>query len=116
MDLEAVGDIALHIILSKLRAEDSARAACVSTKLRASASDESLWSLFCARDLHLSQPLDPLGNFAPSFKKIEKQKVGGLDDQVLTIIGSLLGVSISWKFVAENLHMVVVCKFLRKWY
>ncbi|TQD72337.1 hypothetical protein C1H46_042134 [Malus baccata] len=66
--LHKVGDIALHIILSKLRAEDSARAACVSTKLRASASDESFWSLFCARDLHLSQPLDPLGNFAPSFK------------------------------------------------
>ncbi|XP_009341172.1 F-box protein SKIP16 [Pyrus x bretschneideri] len=69
MDLEAVGDLALHIILSKLGAEDSARAACVSTKLRASASDESLWSLFCARDLHLSQPLDPLGNLAPSFKE-----------------------------------------------
>ncbi|RXI00819.1 hypothetical protein DVH24_001053 [Malus domestica] len=74
MNLEAVGDLALHIILSKLGAEDSAKAACVSTKLRASASDESLWSLFCARDLHLSQPLDPLGNLAPSFKKVLDSK------------------------------------------
>lgn len=68
MGLEAVGDLALHTILSKLEAEDSARAACVSKKLRASASEDSLWSHFCARDLDLSQPLDPHGNLTPSFK------------------------------------------------
>ncbi|CAL8992718.1 unnamed protein product [Prunus brigantina] len=69
MGLEAVGDLALHTILSKLEAEDSARAACVSKKLRASASEDSLWSHFCARDLDLPQPLDPHGNLTPSFKE-----------------------------------------------
>ncbi|KAM5570174.1 F-box protein SKIP16 [Rosa sericea] len=68
MGLEAVGDLALHIILSKLGAEESGRAACVSKQLRASASEDPLWSHFCAQELHLSQPLDPHGNLAPSFK------------------------------------------------
>nr|XP_011457254.1 PREDICTED: F-box protein SKIP16 isoform X2 [Fragaria vesca subsp. vesca] len=68
MGLEAVGDLALHIILRKLGAEESARAACVSKQLRASASEDPLWSHFCAQDLHLHQPLDPHGNLAPSFK------------------------------------------------
>ncbi|XP_050372876.1 F-box protein SKIP16 [Argentina anserina] len=68
MGLESVGDLALHIILRKLGAQDSARAACVSKQLRASASEDPLWSHFCALDLHLSQPFDPHGNLSPSFK------------------------------------------------
>lgn len=68
MDLEAVGDLALHIILTKLGAKDTAVAACVSKKLRFFASEETLWFKFCSQDLNLNQPVDPLGNPTPSFK------------------------------------------------
>lgn len=68
LELEAVGDLALHVILTKLGPKDTATAACVSKKLRSSASEESLWSKFCSQDLDLKQPLDPLGNPTPSFK------------------------------------------------
>ncbi|XP_059432911.1 F-box protein SKIP16-like [Corylus avellana] len=69
LELEALGDLALHVILSKLGPKDTARAACVSNKLRSSASDDSLWSNFCSQDLDLNRPLDPLGNPTPSFKE-----------------------------------------------
>ncbi|XP_062173525.1 F-box protein SKIP16 [Alnus glutinosa] len=69
LELEAVGDLALHVILTKLGPKDTATAACVSKKLRSSASAESLWSKFCSQDLDLKHPLDPLGNPTPSFKK-----------------------------------------------
>lgn len=68
LELEAVGDLALHVILTKLGPKDTATAACVSKKLRSSASEESLWSKFCSQDLDLKHPLDPLGNPTPSFK------------------------------------------------
>lgn len=68
MDLEAVGDLALNVILTKLGPKDSARAACISKKLRSLASEESLWLKFCSQDLDLKQPFDPLGNPVPSFK------------------------------------------------
>ncbi|GMY32568.1 F-box protein SKIP16 isoform X1 [Fagus crenata] len=68
MGLEEVEDLVLHTILSKLGPKDSARAACVSNKLRSSASEDSLWSIFCFQDLDLKEPLDPLGNPTPSFK------------------------------------------------
>ncbi|XP_021906975.1 F-box protein SKIP16 [Carica papaya] len=68
MGLEGVGDLSLHIVLSKLGAEDAARVACVSRRLRVSSSEDSLWSEFCSRDLCLSAPLDPHGNPAHSFK------------------------------------------------
>lgn len=70
MGLEGVGDLSLHIVLSKLGAEDAARVACVSRRLRVSSSEDSLWSEFCSRDLCLSAPLDPHGNPAHSFKVI----------------------------------------------
>ncbi|XP_041011655.1 F-box protein SKIP16-like [Juglans microcarpa x Juglans regia] len=68
MDLEAVGDLALHIILSKLGAKYTAVTACVSKKLRSFASEDSLWFKFCSQDIDLNQPIDPLGNPTPSFK------------------------------------------------
>ena len=68
LELEALGDLALHVILSNLGPKDTARAACVSNKLRSSASDDSLWSNYCSQDLDLNRPLDPLGNPTPSFK------------------------------------------------
>ena len=68
MGLEELEDLVLHTILSKLGPKDSARAACVSNKLRSSASEDSLWSIFCFQDLDLKEPLDPLGNPTPSFK------------------------------------------------
>ncbi|KAI4324348.1 hypothetical protein L6164_023895 [Bauhinia variegata] len=68
MALESVGDLALHLILDKLDADDTARVACVCKKLNASASEETLWSRICSQDLGLAHPLDHLGNPAPSFK------------------------------------------------
>ncbi|KAK9288590.1 hypothetical protein L1049_017049 [Liquidambar formosana] len=68
MELEGLGELALHIILLKSGPENTAAVACVSKKFRDSASDDSLWFNFCSHDLDLSAPLDPLGNPTPSFK------------------------------------------------
>ncbi|XVE84491.1 hypothetical protein DITRI_Ditri17bG0017700 [Diplodiscus trichospermus] len=66
--LDGLGDLALHIILSKLCPADNVRVSCVSKRLRISASEDSLWAQFCLQDLHLSTPQDHQGNPAPSFK------------------------------------------------
>ncbi|WOH11629.1 hypothetical protein DCAR_0831119 [Daucus carota subsp. sativus] len=66
--MESVGGLAMHEILSKLGARETAIVSCVSRNFEEWASDDSLWAEFCARDLNLSSPLDPLGNLAPSFK------------------------------------------------
>ncbi|KAK4566617.1 hypothetical protein RGQ29_002759 [Quercus rubra] len=68
MDLEAMGDLVLHTILSNLTPKDTAIAACVSNKLKSSASADILWSKFCSQELDLNEPIDPLGNPTPSFK------------------------------------------------
>ncbi|XP_010485720.1 PREDICTED: F-box protein SKIP16-like [Camelina sativa] len=68
MGLEDAGDLVLHIVLSKIGPESTGRVACVSKSLRVSASEESLWSIFCSRDLNISTPLDPHGDPVPSFK------------------------------------------------
>ena len=68
--LDRLGDLALHIILSKLGPADTVRVSCVSKRLRLSASEDSLWTQFCFQDLHLSTPQDHHGNPAPSFKVI----------------------------------------------
>lgn len=68
MDLESLGGLTVHIILSKLAPQDAASVACVSKRFRNWASDDLLWSRFCADDLDLSSPLDPLDNPMPSFK------------------------------------------------
>ncbi|OWM67911.1 hypothetical protein CDL15_Pgr010849 [Punica granatum] len=73
MELEAVGDLALHIILSKLGPENVGRVACVSKKLQLSASEDPLWSKFCSDELGLSSPLDPLGDPILSFKEAYKR-------------------------------------------
>ncbi len=70
MQLEAVGDLGLHIILSKLGPENVGKVACVSKKLLLSASEDSLWSKFCSDELGLASPVDPLGDPVPSFKVI----------------------------------------------
>ncbi|KAL1202140.1 F-box protein SKIP16 [Cardamine amara subsp. amara] len=72
MGLEDAGDLVLHIVLSKIGPEDTARVACVSKRLHVSASEESLWSIFCYLDLNISTPLDPHGDSAPSFKTAYK--------------------------------------------
>ncbi|KAI3700854.1 hypothetical protein L2E82_45494 [Cichorium intybus] len=66
--LESIGGLAIHIILSKLGPSDAAAVACVNKRFKDWASDESLWSSFCAQELNLSSPIDPLGNPCPSFK------------------------------------------------
>ncbi|KAK9288490.1 hypothetical protein L1049_016949 [Liquidambar formosana] len=68
MELEGLGELALHIILLKSGPENTAAVACVSKKFRDIASGDSLWFNFCSHDLDLSAPLDPLGNPTPSFK------------------------------------------------
>ncbi|KAK4718524.1 hypothetical protein R3W88_016862 [Solanum pinnatisectum] len=68
MDLERLGGLSMHIILSKLTPQDAASVACVSKRFRNWSSDDLLWSKFCADDLELSSPIDPLGNPLPSFK------------------------------------------------
>ncbi|KAK6914537.1 F-box domain [Dillenia turbinata] len=72
MELGAVGDLAINLILSKLEPKEVAVFACVSKKCRVWASDELLWSKFCFHDLDLSSPLDHLGNPTPSFKDTYK--------------------------------------------
>ncbi|GMJ01712.1 SKP1/ASK-interacting protein 16 [Hibiscus trionum] len=66
--LDGLGDLAVHIILSKLTPSDTARVSCVSKRLGASASEDSLWAQFCFQELHLSSPQDHHGNPLPSFK------------------------------------------------
>ncbi|KAI6695968.1 hypothetical protein NL676_023678 [Syzygium grande] len=68
MELESVGDLALHVILAKLGPEDVGRVACVNRKLRLSAAEDTLWTRFCSLELDLSAPLDPHGDPLPSFK------------------------------------------------
>ncbi|XP_042482582.1 F-box protein SKIP16 isoform X3 [Macadamia integrifolia] len=68
MGLEDLGDLALHLIMSKLDAKEAAILSCVNKRLRVSASEERLWRKFCADDLDLLAPEDPDGNTVPSFK------------------------------------------------
>ncbi|XP_022722495.1 F-box protein SKIP16-like [Durio zibethinus] len=68
LGLDELGDLALHIIFSKLDPADTGRVSCVSKRLRRSASEDSLWAQFCFQDLHLSTPQDHQGNPIPSFK------------------------------------------------
>ncbi|PHT45209.1 F-box protein SKIP16 [Capsicum baccatum] len=68
MALERLGGLTMHIILSKLTAQDAASVACVSSRFRNCSSDDLLWAKFCADELDLSSPIDPLGNPLPDFK------------------------------------------------
>ncbi|KAG9152604.1 hypothetical protein Leryth_021930 [Lithospermum erythrorhizon] len=68
MAVECVGDLGMQIILSKLKAEEVASVACVNSRFRIWASDDSIWAKFCSDDLHLSSPVDHLHNPLPSFK------------------------------------------------
>lgn len=66
--LEGLEGLILETILFKLEPQVVTNVACVSTKLRAAASDDALWRHFCASDLGLDAPFDPDGNPCPSFK------------------------------------------------
>ncbi|KAJ9556773.1 hypothetical protein OSB04_011387, partial [Centaurea solstitialis] len=55
--LDGVGGLAIHIIISKLGPSEAATVACVNKRFKDWASDESLWSSFCAQELNLSSPL-----------------------------------------------------------
>ncbi|KAJ6859969.1 F-box protein SKIP16-like isoform X1 [Populus alba x Populus x berolinensis] len=72
MGLDSVGDLALNIILKKLGPKETAKVSSVSKRFKDLASEKSLWSLFCLRDLDLSAPLDHHGNPLPSFKATYK--------------------------------------------
>ncbi|KAL9233187.1 hypothetical protein vseg_008216 [Gypsophila vaccaria] len=67
-EIENIGDLSLHIIISKLDPNETASLSCVSKKFRDSSSDDVFWSTHCFNDLNLSSPLDPFGNIVPSFK------------------------------------------------
>lgn len=68
VSLEALEGLILETILSKADAKSAASVACVSKKLNAAASDDSLWRRFCSADLDVHSPLDPDENTCPSFK------------------------------------------------
>ncbi|GKV39230.1 hypothetical protein SLEP1_g47036 [Rubroshorea leprosula] len=97
MALEAVGDLALHIILLKLGPKDTVKVSCVSKRLRDSASGDLLWSKFCLDDLDLVSPQDPHGNPAPSFNVIEKMK------PFLLFLYSLFSFPFCLNFFGDNL-------------
>ncbi|KAJ0973026.1 hypothetical protein J5N97_020985 [Dioscorea zingiberensis] len=61
------GSIVLEMILEKLEPRDVAAVVCVSPRMRACASDDSLWRRFCARDFGVSSPVGPDGEPCPSF-------------------------------------------------
>lgn len=68
MGIEILGGLEIHQILTKLGPKETAIVGCVSRHFRDRASDDYLWSQFCAQELHLYSPEDPLGNLIPSFK------------------------------------------------
>jgi hypothetical protein len=107
MGLEELEDLVLHTILSKLGPKDSARAACVSNKLRSSASEDSLWSIFCFQDLDLKEPLDPLGNPTPSFKVSQHSFIPSLLGFHIPVFDILFCFLIIYHF--ESLFCMYVC-------
>lgn len=66
--MESLGGLAIHKILSKLGPKDTAIFGCVNHSFQEWASDDSLWSHFCAQELHLPSPRDPFDNLSLSFK------------------------------------------------
>ncbi|CAL5417049.1 unnamed protein product [Camellia sinensis] len=72
MNLESVGGLAVHEILTKVGPTGAASAASVSKRFLDWTADESLWSKFCADDLQLSVPEDPFGNPISTFKEAYK--------------------------------------------
>ncbi|KAL8116988.1 F-box protein SKIP16-like [Apium graveolens] len=69
MGIEILGGLEIHEILAKLGPKEAAIVGSVSHHFQNQASDDSLWSQFCAQELHLYSPEDPLGNPIPSFKE-----------------------------------------------
>ncbi|GKC14420.1 F-box protein SKIP16 [Tanacetum coccineum] len=67
-DLQSVGELATHMIITKLNPSEVASVACVNTCFKCFAYDDSIWSSFCKKQLNLSPPIDPQGNLCPSFK------------------------------------------------
>ncbi|KAK8307886.1 hypothetical protein V6Z11_D02G015700 [Gossypium hirsutum] len=66
-ELDGLGFLPLHIILSKLSPSDIIKVSCANKRLRDSASDESLWAQICYQELQLSTPQDDHGNPLPCF-------------------------------------------------
>jgi F-box protein 3 len=66
--LEGMEGLILEMIVYRIGAKDAAVLGCASTRLRTAASDDTVWSRFCAKDFNLSEPVDPDGNRLPSFK------------------------------------------------
>ncbi|KAH9606893.1 hypothetical protein KSS87_019727 [Heliosperma pusillum] len=66
--IEGLENLGLHIILSKLDPNDTAKVCCVNKKFKDWASDDSFWAIYCSNHLNLSSPIDPFGNHVPSFK------------------------------------------------
>ncbi|XAR71112.1 hypothetical protein NMG60_11028229 [Bertholletia excelsa] len=68
MGLESLVSLAIHLILSKLGPAGTASMGCVGKRFRALASDDSLWSKYCADELEMCSPEDPFGNPTPTYK------------------------------------------------
>ncbi|KAK8931148.1 F-box protein SKIP16 [Platanthera zijinensis] len=73
MGLEYLGGLILETILLKLGPRHAAVVACVSSRLRAAASEDNLWRDFCAADFDLSCPEAPQGTPCASFKVAYEQ-------------------------------------------
>ncbi|KAK1386356.1 F-box protein SKIP16 [Heracleum sosnowskyi] len=69
MGIEILGSLEIRKILTKLGPKEIAKVGCVNHYFQDWASDDSIWSQFCALELHLYFPEDPLGNRTPSFKE-----------------------------------------------
>lgn len=61
----------MRIILTKLGPKGVANLGCVSHYFQYWASDDFIWSQFCAQELHLYSPEDPFGNTTRSFKVLK---------------------------------------------
>ncbi|KAF3330886.1 F-box protein SKIP16 [Carex littledalei] len=67
--LDGLEGLVLEMIVNRIGPKSAASLACTSTRLRSAASDDTVWSRFCADHFDLSEPLDPDGNHLASFKE-----------------------------------------------
>lgn len=66
--LDRLEGLVLEMIVNRIGPKSAAALACASTRLRSAASDDTVWSRFCADHFDLSEPVDPDGNHLASFK------------------------------------------------
>ncbi|KAJ4730394.1 F-box protein SKIP16 [Rhynchospora pubera] len=102
--LDGLEALVLDMIVYRIGPKNAAALACASTRLRSAASDDNLWSRFCADDFDLSEPIDPDGNVLPSFKEAYKAWVESFKMYPLELVKRAKRFWTSMrKWLAENL-------------